>query len=122
MTKGERALIDFWEEIGKVRKEVYDPYDIAQGYRYFFINDYMELELRDTWKSFFLAFNSYNHLYFQSGVEGVEVLFKDTDVTKNITPFDPWGNPHFICLEIQKLEFGGSNQVYQCIDVLSEKK
>ena len=52
MTKNEQVLVDFWVEIGKVRKEIYDPYDPAQGYRYFFINDYMELELKDTWKCF----------------------------------------------------------------------
>ena len=118
MTKNEQVLVDFWVEIGKVRKEIYDPYDPAQGYRYFFINDWMELELKDTWVNFFLAFNSYNHLYFQSGIEGAEILLNGVDVTEDIIPFDPWENPHFISLEIPKVEFGGSNQIYRCIDVL----
>ena len=115
MTSSEKALIEHWIEIGKVRREVYDP---AQGYRYFFLNNHIELELQVTWTHFFKLFNTYNHFYFCAGIEDAEFLLNDVNVTDKIIPFDPWENPHFISLEIKKMEFGGSNQVYQLIEIL----
>ena len=118
MTRNERVLVEYWLSIGKVRREWRDMHDRTKGYRYYFQNHGIEFELRNVWTDFFLAFNSYNHLYFQSGVEGAEILLNGIDVTEDIISFDPWENPHFISLEIPKVEFGGSNQIYRCIDVL----
>ena len=48
MTSNERVLVEYWLEIGKIRSEMRDVYDPAQGYRYHFLNAGIEFELCDT--------------------------------------------------------------------------
>ena len=120
MTSNERALVEYWIEIGKLQKEVYDIHDPAQGYRYYFLNTDIQLELQDTWKHFFKCMNTFNHLYFLSGIEGAEVLSDNVDMQNKISPFDPWLDTSFISIVIpfSSFEFQGKNVQYRCIEVL----
>ena len=96
MTKNEQVLVDFWVEIGKVRKEIYDPYDPAQGYRYFFINDYNGIRTERYMEIVFSLLSiPITTFYFQSGVEGAEILLNDVDVTSQHYPIQSVGKSTF---------------------------
>ena len=68
--------------------------------------------------------NTFNHLYFLSGIEGAEVFVDGIDMREEVVPFDPWGDPHFISLKIpfSKFMFQGKNVTYRCIEILSGSK
>ena len=96
-----RALIDFWMQIGKVRRARAVVGDPASRWRYFFVrNDGIELELKDSWTHFFKIFNEQNLICFLLDLEN---------------NFDPWCNPRFIAKDINIYGRGTPTQTYQCL-------
>lgn len=86
MTPGQRALRDYWIEIGKVKAVPRVPDDPASRKRYFFIrNDGIELEMFDSWKQFFETFDTLNE---------VAVHYEEDPW------FDPWETPELIELKL----------------------
>lgn len=87
--KSQQFLIDYWLEIGKLRRERKVEGDPKSRWVYYFIADdsRRELSLQDSWVKFFQAFDSIN-LFIQ---------FFELD-----TPaYDPWNDPKWISMEVQ---------------------
>ena len=85
-----RALIDYWMEIGKLRKE-----NVEGSYRYFFVReDGFEIQHSGTWNEFFQSFNYFNEFVFVNG----PMLDRLYNVI--YTYFDPWTDPIFLGLEV----------------------
>ena len=81
-----RALIDYWLEIGKLRRDADGP---ASRYRYFFVrDDGIELEYRGTWNEFFRSFNYYNEILFVNAdlldsVYNILPLFRPVEIPRS---------------------------------------
>ena len=110
MKKSEKHLIDYWIEIGKVRRERAVPNDPASQYIYLFKHELVDdLELSVSWTDFFKMFNAVNHDCFLKELEG--------EIVEN--PFDPWRNPSFVGISIRIPPH--NRQDYQLIKVIARE-
>ena len=113
MTSSQKILIDYWIEIGKVRRERAVPNDPASKYIYLFKHELVDdLELSVSWADFFKMFNAVNHKCFRKEIEGETIE----------NPFDPWRNPSFVGISFRIQPFKDvrphNRQDYQLIKVI----
>ena len=114
MNVSQKMLIDYWIEIGKVRRERAVLNDPTSRYIYFFKHELVEdLALSVSWSEFFKMFDEVNHGCFLKELEG--------EVVEN--PFDPWRNPSFVGISFRIKPPGElrpyNRQVYQLIEVIT---
>ena len=106
MNTYQRALIDYWLEIGKLKRVRSRCFkDIEAGeirenpdspWLYIFVrDDGIELPMRNlSWTQFFQSFHIFNHVAFQCEIDPASPPLRPE--LEAWLPFDPWRNPAFI--------------------------
>ena len=102
--KSQQFLIDYWLEIGKIRRERKVEDDPKSRWVYYFVadNGSRELKLGDSWAKFFQTFDAIN-LFTQ---------FFELD-----TPaYDPWNDPQWMQINVCDAE--GRKETYRFFEQL----
>ena len=115
LTTAEVHLIDYWIEIGMLRRDGRFPGDTSKNV-YLFQHELVgDLELSMPWEKFFDVFNGMNHAAFLKEMEG--------EIVEN--PFNPWRNPRMVGISIRIKPFEGDDirpynrQDYRLVEVFS---
>ncbi|MDE0681677.1 MAG: hypothetical protein OXI63_02060 [Candidatus Poribacteria bacterium] len=107
LTKSEEYLIDYWIEMGMVRRDGRFPGDTSQDV-YLFQHELVEdVELPVPWSEFFQMFNNVNHDCFLKELEG--------EIVEN--PFDPWRSPKMVGISFRIRPH--NRQDYQLVKVIT---
>lgn len=115
LTASEEYLIDYWIEMGMVRRDDRFPGDTSKDV-YLFQHELVgDVELSVLWSEFFQMFNNVNHDCFLKELEG--------DIVEN--PFDPWRSQSMVGISIRIRPFKGvrpyNRQDYQLVKVINSE-